>query len=112
MAVIGMLGLLLLAGCSGPKRGGGPKSEQTAAVQSDLKLLEPFLLKEKPQAEQSVLDVRDKAKNGDEVVFHGVVPPANVKPWSDTLAVFKLMAKEDLEDPKVKDEFACEEAET
>jgi hypothetical protein len=106
------LGLLLAAGCTGKKPRGGNEAIAVTEATVDLTLLEPFALKEKPDAKHNVIQIRDQAKDGDEVLFHGIVPPANVKPWSDSLAVFKLMAKEDLDDPKVKDEFACEEAET
>ena len=109
-AGLGLLSLVLVAGCSGPKR--GPAPPPSAEATNNSKLLEPFLLKEKPQGGQTVQEVRDKAKDGDEVVFQGIVPPANVKPWSDTLAVFRLMAQEDLDDPKVKNEFDCDEGAT
>jgi hypothetical protein len=110
LAGLALAGLVFLAGCTNSKR--GQKPAPSAEASADQKLLEPFALKEKPSETQNVRDIRDKARDGDEVVFQGIVPPANVKPWSDSLAVVKLMAKEDLDDPKVKDEFECPEAET
>jgi hypothetical protein len=110
IVVVGLGGLLFLTGCSGSKP--ASNNDEAAEARSDAALLEPFYLKEKPAEAQSVIGVRTGAKDGDEVVLQGIVPPDNVKPYSDTLAIFKLMAKEDLDDPKVKEEFDCDDAAT
>lgn len=102
--------LLVVAGCSGPKPGTGGNTG--GAALADAALLEPFHLKDKPASVQDVIQVRDGARDGDEVVFQGIVPPENVKPYSETRAVFKLMAQADLDDPKIKEEFECDEAAT
>jgi hypothetical protein len=104
--LVGCLGGAL--GCTGPKPDEKPKVEAVARPE----LLEPVALGEKPGQARSVIDVREQAKDGDEVVLTGKVPPANCKPFLERLAGFVLMDPKDLDDPAVKEELACDDAAT
>lgn len=102
--------LVVMLGCS-RQRPVGPVSTGDEP-KANASLLVPLIAKEKLADARPVIDVRDKAKDGDEVVVIGTVPPDNVKPFNDTLAVIRLMDPRDLEDPTVKEEFACDVAAT
>src|SRR5262245_16561891 len=91
----------LLAGCGGPEvkkplAGSPPKANES--------ILEPRLLKEKPEGTVlSVLQAKG-AKDDEEVVVEGQVPPATTKPFLENRAAFTLMSREDLENPEIKQE--------
>ena len=108
--LVGTLVLLAALGCTRSKPGGPAATDD--GPKANASLLEPLIAKEKLSDAQAVIDVRDKAKDGDEVVLVGTVPPENVRPFNDTLAVVRLMDPRDLADPAIKEEFECEEAAT
>ena len=59
-------------------------------------LLEPLLLKAKPDKPRSVTDIRENAQNDEEVVMVGQVPPGKVKAFLDDRAAFVLLSAEDI----------------
>ncbi len=107
LRAIGWVGLcILLSGCPNPR-----KEESRPTSEANPALLEPLLLKEKPDAPQGVRQIWDKA-DGDEVIVQGQVPPGTTRPFVENHAAFLLMDLEDLKDPKVREELECEEAST
>ncbi len=105
-----LLGMcVFLAGCGGPKAG---KGAAPPAPQANTAILEPRLLQERPKQPVLSLGQLKEAADDQEVVFEGRVPPATTKPFLQNRAVFKLMSREDLGDPKIKEELECEDADT
>lgn len=106
-----LLGLCVgLAGCGGPE-GRKPPVAGTPA-KADPAILESRLLKEKPEGTVLSVTQAKEAKDDQEVVVEGKVPPATTKPFLAKLAGFTLMSREDLDDPKTKEELECEDADT
>jgi hypothetical protein len=100
------MGLLLLGGCA------HKPAEQESAHALKPELFRGLLLAQKPDNAMSVIQIRDAAKDGQEVVVEGQIPPEGTGPFNPGLASFVLMAEADLEDPKIKEELACPEAAT
>lgn len=86
-----LLALLAMVGCSDHAT-----HRAAPAPAGNAALLEPLLLKTKPDKAHSVADIRETAQDGEEVVMVGQVPPGKVKAFLDDRAAFVLLSAEDL----------------
>ncbi len=107
---------LILVGCSDTKT--GPNANRNtdptngdAVAQANATLLDPLVMKQKPDKPLSVRDVLS-AKEGETVIVSGRTPTEKIKPFNTAFAAFLLMAPEDLDREEVKEEFDCDEAAT
>ncbi|HEX3152878.1 MAG TPA: hypothetical protein VHR66_32700 [Gemmataceae bacterium] len=102
-----------LVGCNDAKTGGDGKPDQSGGnvEKGGTTLLEPLVMKQKPDKVLSVREVLTK-KEGETVIVSGQTPPENVKPFNTAVAAVLLMAPEDLATEDIKDELSCPDAAT
>jgi hypothetical protein len=86
---------LLALGCGSSQRSAAPAT--APAKPADTALLEPLLLAEKPAQPRSVDDVREHAKDGEELALVGQIPPGEGNVFLRDRAGFVLMAKSDID---------------
>jgi hypothetical protein len=112
LLVIGFTALSL-AGCNDAKPGTEGKTDPSGSNvdKSGTSLLEPLVMKQKPDKVMSVRDVMTK-KDGETVIVSGQTPPEKVKPFNTAVAAVLLMAPEDLAKEEIKEEFECPDAAT
>jgi hypothetical protein len=102
LRILLLLAPLVLVGCGSTQQSPAPPPRA-----ADPSLLEPLLLSEKPAPARGLADVRDTAKDGEEVVLEGQVPPGEGRSFLNDRAGFVLMAKEDID--QNREELECME---
>jgi hypothetical protein len=102
--------VVLAVGCYS-KRPAERKVESPTAA-GDFALLETLLLPAKPEGAMTIAELKQIAKDGDDVIVQATVPPDKVKPFNDTHAALILMDAADLASENVQNEFACDNADT